>query len=101
MWLLLIVSGGLLVLMMRASLIEYKYYQTIKQQAPELWQYIGAPKSFKIPFAIMKLEKTGALDRIDNHEINVLAKQHRRASMACMALLAAILVFAIVFFKLA
>lgn len=88
-------------LMLRSAIIEYQYYQSVKNLEPDIWQKLGSPKHINIPFVFVSPKGSNLLREVSNEKVYELAIKHRQAGIQFLAYVVLILVASIVYFKIA
>ncbi len=97
----LLLGAVWLVLMLRAAMAEYQYYQSVKQFEPVIWQQLGAPAWFKIPMVFVSGEGNRLLKQVTHDKVRSLAVKHRQTGLQFITYVVIVLVSATVFFKFA
>lgn len=96
----LILCSLWLLLMQRSMVAEYRYYHSVRELEPQVWQQLGSPTFLKIPMVFISPKGQALLKTITNERINKLAKAHRQSGMLFIGFLALALTAAIIYFKL-
>ncbi|TKB44559.1 hypothetical protein [Thalassotalea mangrovi] len=90
-----------LVLMLRSGLVEYKYYQSVKNLEPDIWNQLGSPVYLKIPMVFVSAKGAALLKEATNATVLALAAKHRQAGIQFVCYVMLVLIGAIAYFKLA
>ncbi|MDP2562440.1 hypothetical protein [Psychrobium sp. 1_MG-2023] len=98
LYFLIAVWAGLMIYSVRA---ELRYYHAVQEHEPGLWQKIGAPTLFKIPFVFLNKKKVQQLKLVNNPTVLALARKNKQAQYFFIGYLVLVLCAAIVFFKFA
>lgn len=88
-------------LMLRSGVAEYKYYKSVKILEPEIWEKLGAPKFLKVPLVFVSTKGSKILKGTSNETVRALAVNHRQAGIQFLSFVVLVLVFSIVYFKIA
>ena len=88
-------------LMVRSAMAEYKYYQSVKSFEPEIWESLGSPTFFKMPFVFVSSNGAKQLRKVQSPAVVKLAKSHRAAGIQFLAYVVLVLVVGIAYFKMA
>jgi hypothetical protein len=101
MLLLIVIVAMLVFLMFRSGVAEYKYYQSVKNLEPEVWEKLSSPKYFKIPLIFVSAKGSTLLGGISNTIVCELASRHRQTGIQFLSYVVFILVLSIVYFNVA
>lgn len=88
------------ILMLYASIIEYKYYQAVKLHEPDVWQQLGSPKYLNVPLVFVSPKGSKLIKTISNEVVRELAKKHRQTGVLFVAYVISVLIISIVYFKM-
>ena len=88
-------------LMFRSGLAEYKYYQSVKTEEPEVWKQLGSPKYLQIPLVFVSPQGSKLLRSISNKTVEACARKHRQAGLQFLSYVVLVLFASIVYFKIA
>ncbi|MDG2392842.1 MAG: hypothetical protein P8M49_04980 [Thalassotalea sp.] len=91
----------LLLLMVRSSLAEYKYYQAVKSHEPDVWAKLDSPKFLKNFIVFVSPEGAKLLKGITNQVVCKLGNNFRQARMHFLSYVILVLVISVIYFKVA
>lgn len=98
---LIVVTSIFALLMLWSGVVEYKYYQSVKNFEPKIWQELDSPEFLVIPFAFLSRKNVKYLSHISNKTVRELSVKHRQTGLLFVSYLGLVLVAGIVYFKLA
>ncbi|MDG1065455.1 MAG: hypothetical protein P8O91_04480 [Luminiphilus sp.] len=91
---------GWLLLMLSASVAEYRYYRAVALLEPEIWVQLGAPNHWVAPFMFLVTpDRKRLLDTVDNPHVLVFKQRFKVAARLFLAYVVAVLLSSIAFFK--
>ncbi|MFY8274447.1 hypothetical protein AAEU32_10000 [Pseudoalteromonas sp. SSDWG2] len=89
-----------LILMVRSGVVEYKYYQSVKQLEPAIWEQLGSPVFAQVPMIFISPKGSRLLKQVTNETVIQLARKHRVAGIQFVTYVCSVLLGSIVYFKL-
>ncbi|MFT5161828.1 MAG: hypothetical protein ACI9FJ_000395 [Alteromonadaceae bacterium] len=99
--LLVSVTIFILLALLRATLIEIRYCQSIKAHEPAVWQALQPSRPLTLLWRFVQLENSTLFKQISHSGVLDLAVKTRRAQIQFVVVFVFALIAAVVFFRLA
>ncbi|MCL2913516.1 hypothetical protein L2725_06900 [Shewanella corallii] len=90
-----------LVLMVRASLTEYRYWQVVRHYEPEIWEKLGRPRMYQMPLVFLSSKNAKLLQSSRHEQVQRMSARHRLTGIQFLSYVVLMLVCSISYFKLA
>jgi hypothetical protein len=79
---------------------EYKYYKSVKVFEPRIWQQLGSPSRYKVPFVFISRMGNEHLSNATHPKVCLRKKQYMFCSYLFLGYLITILIVSTLYFKL-
>ncbi len=90
-----------LILMLRASITEYRYWQVVRHYEPDIWKQLGSPRLFQMPFAFLSPKNARILKSSRHEQVIRMAARHRLTGIQFLSYVILVIVCMTSYFKLA
>lgn len=90
-----------LVLMLRASVTEYRYWQVVRHYEPGIWKQLGSPRLYQMPLVFLSSRNAELLRSSTHEQVLRMAARHKLTGIQFLSYVVLLIACSTAYFKLA